>query len=417
MGYTPRAIDAELNELLASVYFVVIEGPKAVGKTESAKQRAKTVIRLDVDENSRNLARIAPDSLLAGETPVLIDEWQLVPTIWSHVKVESDSRQKVGQFILTGSSVPQDDATRDTATGRVARLRMRPMSLLESGQSSGDISIGEMLKGVKPQVCHSTIIIPEIVDLICKGGWPLVQPLTVDAARKVMKAYIEEVAGIDLQMATGIKFNKSSVLRTLKSLARNVGTKVSISKIASDTGGEGNPVDRKTIADYLAALQRVMVTENNPPWVPNLRSPIRLQAASTRYFIDPSLAVAALGVTPKALLGGQLKLLGFLFENLVVRDLRVYLQVLGGTVKQYHDDSGDEIDVIIEAMDGSWAAIEIKLGLDNIDDAAKGLMKIQNKIDLNLSGEPAFMAVVTATGSAYVREDGIYVLPIGVLRP
>lgn len=417
MEYTPRVIDQELIELLAILPFVVIEGPKAVGKSLSAIQLAKKVVRLDVDENARQLAAISPEVLLAGKTPILVDEWQLVPELWGHIKVESDLRQLKGQFILTGSSKPIDDKTRDSAAGRVARLKMRPMSLFESGDSNGAISLKDLFEGKAVASLGPEMTISKIAELVCKGGWPSNQGLSIEQSRKTMKAYIEELASFDVQRANGIAYNASNVKRAIQSLARNVGTRATDTTIARDSGRDGAPLDRKATAGYLEALERVMVTENNPPWVPNLRSPARLTRAEVRYFVDPAIAVAALGATPKILLNHQLNLLGFLFENMVVRDLRVYAQSLGGNVMQYRDSAGSEIDVIIESGYGSWAAIEIKLGNSHIAEAAESLKKVKNKIDLELAGEPSFMAVVTATGSAYQRADGIYVLPIGTLRP
>ena len=417
MEYTPRVIDQELVELLAILPFVVIEGPKAVGKTLSATQLAKKVVRLDVDKNARQLAAISPEVLLAGETPILVDEWQLVPELWGHIKVESDLRQLKGQFILTGSSKPIDDKTRDSAAGRVARLKMRPMSLFESGDSNGAISLKDLFEGKAVASLGPEMTISKIAELVCKGGWPSNQGLSMEQSRKTMKAYIEELASVDVQQASGLAYNASNMKRAIQSLARNVGTRATDTTIARDSGRDGVPLDRKATAGYLQALERVMVTENNPPWVPNLRSPARLTRAEVRYFVDPAIAVAALGATPTILLNHQLKLLGFLFENMVVRDLRVYAQALGGNVMQYRDSAGSEVDVIIESGYGSWAAIEIKLGHTHIAEAVESLKKVKNKIDLELAGEPSFMAVVTATGSSYQRADGIYVLPIGTLRP
>ena len=417
MEYTPRVIDQELVELLAILPFVVIEGPKAVGKTLSATQLAKKVVRLDIDKNARQLAAISPEVLLAGETPILVDEWQLVPELWGHIKVESDLRQLKGQFILTGSSKPIDDKTRDSAAGRVARLKMRPMSLFESGDSNGAISLKDLFEGKAVASLGPEMTISKIAELVCKGGWPSNQGLSMEQSRKTMKAYIEELASVDVQQASGLAYNASNMKRAIQSLARNVGTRATHTTIARDSGRDGVPLDRKATAGYLQALERVMVTENNPPWVPNLRSPARLTRAEVRYFVDPAIAVAALGATPTILLNHQLKLLGFLFENMVVRDLRVYAQALGGNVMQYRDSAGSEVDVIIESGYGSWAAIEIKLGHTHIAEAVESLKKVKNKIDLELAGEPSFMAVVTATGSSYQRADGIYVLPIGTLRP
>lgn len=417
MAYTRRLVDDELSELLETVGFVLIEGPKAVGKTESAKQVAKTVVRLDIDENARILAKVAPETLLMGDVPILIDEWQLVPELWAKVKVEVDTRQLKGQFILTGSSIPDDDVTLDTNAGRVGRLKMRPMTLFEMGHSSSTVSLSNLMSNKKPTAQDPGLTLHDIAELVCIGGWPGVQGLSPDRAQRAMKSYLVEIAGKDVQRVSGKKFNKANVLKVLKSLARNVGTKASDTTIASDAGTKSAPLSRQVVANYLEALDRVMVTEDNPPWTPQLRSKTRVNGSATRYFIDPSLAVAAIGASPTVLLGGQIKLFGFLFENLVVRDLRCYMQAIYGEVKQYRDDAGDEVDVILVMPDNSWAAIEVKLGVNQVDAAAAGLLAFRRKIDIDASGEPIFMAVVTATGPAYVREDGIYVIPIGALRP
>jgi predicted AAA+ superfamily ATPase len=417
MAYLPRIIDAELKRMLRITPFLVIEGPKAVGKTESAIQVAKKIIRLDTDQDARRMANIAPEILLAGDTPVLIDEWQLEPSLWGQVKVESDRRKAKGQFILTGSSIPSDDATRDTAAGRVSRLKMRPMSLFESGKSSGEVSLAKLFANANPTVGNPGVTIQEITELICIGGWPLVQNLNISEARSAMKSYVSEIAGIDLQRATGITYNKQSVLKTLKSVARNIGTRVSESKIAEEAGAPENSLDRKTVGSYLQALERVMIVENNPAWTPNLRSPVRLTASPVRYFVDPSIAVAALEATPTQLLSSQINLLGFLFENMVVRDVRIYAQAIEGRVLQYREAKGDEIDLIIESGDGEWAAVEVKLGLNELDNAATKLKTIVNKVDFERTGKPKFMAIITATGSAYRRPDGVFVIPISTLGP
>lgn len=417
MAYMPRLVDAEILELLQTMGIVLIEGPKAVGKTESAIQVAKTVVRLDIDENARNLAKLAPETLLAGETPILIDEWQLVPELWAHTKVETDRRKLKGQFILTGSSVPVDDITRDVNALRVGRLKIRPMSLFESGHSNGKISLAALMAGKKPASGDPGLTLNDVAERICIGGWPGVQELTPDRAQRAMKTYISEIAGKDVQQVSGIKFNKANVLKVLKSLARNVGTKVSENKIAQDAGSKMAPLSRRVTSNYLEALDRVMITENSPAWTPELRSQLRVNGKATRYFIDPSLAVAAIGVSPSVLVRGQLKFLGFLFENLVVRDVRCYMQALYGEVMQFRDEKDREVDIILVLPDNSWAAIEVKLGVSQVDKAAADLLAFRGRVNIDAQGEPAFMAVVTATGPAYVREDGVYVIPIGVLGP
>lgn len=417
MAYLPRLVDAEILELLQTMGIVLIEGPKAVGKTESAIQVAMTIVRLDIDENARNLAKLAPETLFAGKTPILIDEWQLVPELWAHTKVEVDKRKLKGQFILTGSSVPEDDVTRDVNALRVGRLKIRPMSLLETGHSNGKVSLAALMAGKKPAAMDPGLSLNDIAERVCVGGWPGVQELAVERALRAMKTYINEIAGKEVQQVSGIKFNKANVVKVLKSLARNVGTKVSENKIAQDAGSNAAPLSRRVTSNYLEALNRVMITENSPAWTPELRSQLRVNGKVTRYFIDPSLAVAAIGVSPSVLVGGQLKFFGFLFENLVVRDVRCYVQALYGEVMQFRDEKDREVDIIIVLPDNSWAAIEVKLGASQVDKAATDLLAFRGRINTQAQGEPAFLAVVTATGPAYVREDGIYVIPIGVLGP
>ncbi len=417
MKYRERIVDSQLKELLGIAGFVVIEGPKAVGKTATARQAAASEVALDTDLDARNLATLSPETLLQQDPPLLIDEWQIVPQLWSYVKREVDTRQRRGQFILTGSAVPVDDITRDSAAGRVARIRMRPMSLFEVGESNGEVSLDKLFKKIFTPSSQSKGTLEEIVNLICKGGWPNNLELDVDWAQLAMKAYVHELTSVDLQRISGVKFNKSNLTRVIGSIARNIGTKASDIVIGKDAVAHGNPIDRKLVANYIESLERAMVLESNPPWAPALRSRDRLNGSSTHYFVDPSIAVAAIGTSPKALLSGEIKYLGFLFENLVIRDLRIYMQAMNGTVKQYRDSAGLEVDAIIENSNNQWAAIEIKLGVNQIDKAAENLLKFSRKIDTDYCGEPAFMAVVTATGSTYLRKDGVYVIPISSLGP
>ncbi len=417
MGYIPRLIDAEIRELLRTMGIVLIEGPKAVGKTESAMQVAKTVIRLDIDENARILAKMAPATLLVGKVPILFDEWQLVPELWANTKVEVDRRKLKGQFILTGSAIPIDEVMRDVNALRVGRLKIRPLSLFESGHSNGKVSLSALMSGEVPATADPGLDLEDVAERVCVGGWPGVQELTVDRAQRAMKSYIFEIAGKDVQHASGIKFNKSNVLRVMKSLARNVGTKVSENKIAIDAGTKTNPLSRRVTSNYLQALDRVMVTENSPSWTPELRSRLRVNGQVTRYFVDPSIAVAAIGASPAVLLRGQIKYFGFLFENLVVRDVRCYMQSLYGEVMQFKDEKDREVDIIIVMPDNSWAGIEVKLGVGQIDEAAANLLAFRARVNVEAQGAPIFLAVVTATGPAYVRADGIFVIPIGALGP
>lgn len=417
MEYQRRVVDDELTDLLASTGAVVLEGPKAVGKTETARQRAASEVRLDVDVNSRELARIDPALLLKGLTPRLIDEWQIEPNLWNHVRREVDSRRGLtGQFILTGSAVPADDATRHTGAGRIARLRMRPMTLYETGHSSGDVSLSAMFASERPRASDSGLTIPQIIDRVCVGGWPAFAGKSPEEAQRAMRSYLDEIARTDIQRVGGVSRDPSKVKRVLRSIARNVATQASDTTIAADVGGSDGPLDRKTVAKFQDALDRLMIIEDLPAWTPELRSRIRLRTAATRHFVDPSLAVAALNASPTKLLK-DLNFFGLLFESLVVRDLRVYLQNAGGRLMHYRDSENLEVDVILEMEDERWAAIEVKLGIGQIDDGAKTLLKFFQKIDTTRCGEPTFLAVITATGSGYRRDDGVYVLPIGTLKP
>ena len=416
MNYQPRIIDAELASLLSAIGAVVLEGPKAVGKTETASQHANSAVHLDSDESARQLAGLDARMLLQGAVPRLIDEWQVEPNLWNHIRREVDNRRLPGQFILTGSATPADDATRHSGAGRFSRIRMRPMTLFETKHSMGGISLSKLFSGDAPRATDSGMTIPNIVDRICIGGWPSFAGRPVEEAQRAMRAYLNEISSMDIQHVSGVSHNPSRVQRVLQSVARNVATRASNATIAADVGGSDGPIDPETVAQYLQTLERLMIIEDLPAWAPELRSRARVRSASARHFADPCLAVAALKASPAKLLK-DLNFLGLLFESLVVRDLRVYIQSLGGRLLQYRDSDNLEVDIILETDEGNWAAVEVKLGVNQIDDGAETLVKFSKKIDTKSCGAPAFMAVVTATGYGYRREDGIYVLPIGSLKP
>lgn len=418
MVYVPRVVDAELSELLSAVGAVVLEGPRAVGKTATARQQAVSEVLLDVDLNAQQLAAVDPVLLLPGAVPRLLDEWQIEPRLWNQVRREVDARGDPGQFILTGSAVPADDDARHTGAGRIARLRVRPMSLFESGHSSGEMSLAALFDGTAPRVAQPSLsTLPEIVDRICIGGFPTVTSMTPDVAQRLMRAYLSEIARTDIQRVDGIRRDPVRVDRVLRSLARNIATEAKFAGIAADAGDEGQPLDRETVTAYLDALERLMIVENAPSWSAELRSRARLRQAPKRHFADPSLAVAALNANPRQLLG-DLNYTGFLFESLVVRDLRVYLQRLGGRVLHYRDSNQHEVDVILQADDGRWAAVEVKLGTASVDAAAGSLETFMQGLDLTKCGEASFKAVITAAGSsAFRRPDGVSVVPIGALGP
>lgn len=416
MEYQRRIVDDELRRQLTSIGAVVLEGSKAVGKTETARQYAASTVLLDTDTGARQLAKIDPALLLNGSAPQLIDEWQMEPDLWNHIRREVDRRKLPGQFILTGSAVPADDVTRHTGAGRFSRIRMRPMTLYETGHSTGDISLSALFAGIAPRATDSGLTISQVIDRVCIGGWPAFVRLTPEQSQREMRSYLDEIAKTDIRRVDGIHRDPLKVKRVLQSFARNVATQAKIQTIAADAGGSDGPLTYNTVVEYLNSLERLMIIEDLPAWAPALRSRTSLRKGATRHFVDPCLAVAALNASPAKLLK-DLNFFGLLFESLVVRDLRVYMQHSDGRLLHYRDENDLEVDVIIEMGGASWAAIEVKLGLNQIDEAAKTLLKFAKKIDTARCGEPAFLAVVTATGYGYVREDGVYVLPIGTLKP
>jgi predicted AAA+ superfamily ATPase len=414
--YHPRIVDDELAARLRATGAVAIEGPKACGKTATARQIAASEALLDTDANARQAAAVDPALVLAGATPRLIDEWQVAPAIWNHVRRAIDDRRKPGQFILAGSAVPPDDIKRHTGAGRITRLRMRPMTLFETGVSTGEASLAHLLAGEIPHSTDPGLPVADLAREIAIGGWPGFRDLTVDQALRGVRDYLEEIRRVDVSRVEDRRRDPGKVGQLLRSIARNTGTYAAAATLARDTGGADGPLKDDTVRAYLDALERLMIIEDQPAWAPHLRSRYTLRSAAKRHFVDPSLAVAALRVTPERLLG-DMKLLGFLFESLVIRDLRVYAQAADARVLQYRDSHGLEVDAIIEIADGRWAAFEIKLGPGQIDTAATNLQRFARQIDTKRCGNPAALSVIVGTGYGYRREDGILVIPIGALGP
>jgi uncharacterized protein len=421
-------VDDELEAQLESSPVVVLEGPKACGKTMTARQVAASEVLLDVDDDARAAAAIDPTLVLDGDVPRLIDEWQVEPKIWNHVRRLADDRGRPGQFILSGSAVPPDDTTRHTGAGRITRIRMRPLSLFESGHSTATISLAELLDGEAPRSADTGLTVATIAELIAVGGWPGFRQLSTGAATRAVAGYLDEISRTDINRvrrsadgedgATSRRDrDPARVARLLHSLARNVSTSAAITKLAADTAEADDALARNTIYDYLDALERLMIIEDQPAWKPHLRSRWQLRVTPRRHFVDPSLAVAALGASPERLLR-DLNYFGLLFESLVIRDLRVYAQRSDATVAYYSDNSGLEVDAIVEPHDGRWAAFEVKLGGDKlIEEGAANLLRFAQQIDFEKSGPPARLGIIAATGYGFVREDGIAVIPIGALRP
>lgn len=416
-AYQARVVDEELRQRLRTSGAVLIEGPKACGKTETARQVAASEVLLDIDEGARAAVAVDPSLVLAGDTPRLIDEWQVEPRIWNHVRRAVDERKEPGQFVLAGSAVPADDATRHSGAGRISRLRMRPMSLFESGLSDGSISLRDLLEGGRAKSGDRGVALADLTEAIARGGWPSLQELPVEAAMESVADYLEEICRTDINRVDGVHRDPTRVRRLLRSLARNVATHVAMTTLAADTTERGdNPLKKHTVGEYLSALQRLFVVEDQPPWEPHLRSRSILRKSPKRHFVDPSLAASALGADPSALLR-DLNLLGFLFESLVVRDLRIYSQARRGEVRQFLDNKGLEVDAIVES-DGRWGAFEVKLGgEDPIEEAAANLLKFAGEIDTQRSGEPSALGVIVAGGYGYTRQDGVQVIPITTLGP
>jgi predicted AAA+ superfamily ATPase len=416
-NYRERVVDGELAERLTAIGAVLVEGPKACGTTESASQRAATTYRLDVDQAARNAAGVAPDLLLDSPSPVLFDEWQVVPTLWDHVRRAVDDRApSKGLYILTGSATPQEDVNRHSGAGRIATIQMRPMSLMESGHATGDASVEAVFDGDDVTARDSGLNIPDIIDRICIGGWPALLDASSKDAGRWVRDYLDQIVLVDIQNFGVRRRDPQNIRRLLNSLARNIGTSARITALARDVGGPEGPVARATVDGYLDSLNRLRLTENSPAWAPHMRSATPLQSSPTRYFVDPSLAVAALDQGPAQLLG-DLNATGFFFENLVVRDVRIYTQKLGGQVHHWRDQNQNEVDIVVTLPDGRWGAFEVKMNPADTEKGAASLVSFAAKVDQGRSGPPAALGVITSTGFAYRRPDGVMVLPIGTLGP
>lgn len=423
MNYRSRIADQLLREKLEAMGAVIIEGPKACGKTTTAEQQAKSIIYMDDPSKQGQYKQMAQTNisfLLQGETPRLIDEWQEVPQFWDAIRFEVDHRDNDGQFILTGSAVPAD--TKDihhTGTGRYGWLTMRPMSLWESGESSGDISLSSLFHSPETVKGINKLTLPMIALAICRGGWPKsLQKKTEKAALTQATEYYKAITNSDISRVDNIRRDEERAKRIMRSYARHQGTQASIATILADiAANEPENVSDETINAYLSALRKIFVIEDMPAWNPNLRSKTAVRTSETRYYVDPSIGVAALGLGPNDLIE-DLNTCGLFFETMCIRDLRVYADALDGTVYHYRDKNGLECDAVVHLRNGSYGLIEIKLGGEKlIEDGAKTLTALSNIIDTTRMKAPAFRMVLTGTGDfAYKRTDGIYVVPIGCLK-
>lgn len=413
-GYIKRVADHELSQRLESSGIVLVEGPKACGKTALAMQFAKSRVFLDVDDSARQAVTANPAAVLAGETPRLIDEWQVEPAIWNHLRRAVDARASPGQFILTGSAVPADDITRHTGAGRISRLRLRPMSLQETGDSNGEASLRDLLRG-KYDGCGDTgNDLRPLVERLCVGGWPGNLRKSHAAGMSAQKDYLREIANADIVRVDGIRRDPDKVSRVIRSLARNIATMVSANTIAADAGGADGALDDDTVRDYLGALRRLMIVEEQPSWSTHLRSSATLRTSPKLHLADPSLAVAAMRAKPDRL-WKDLSLLGFLFESLVFRDLSIHAQSADAEVYHYRDSTNLEVDAIVECHSGAWCAFEVKLGSGQIDQAAATLLKFKHRVAEKKVAELQMLGIIVGSGYGYTRPDGIAVIPIGAL--
>lgn len=421
-NYRKRIADDILRRKLEGKGAVLIEGPKWCGKTTTAEQIAGSVLYMDNPENKEQnitLSEINPSRLLKGETPRLIDEWQLAPKLWDAIRFEVDHRGDLGQFVLTGSAVPPD--TKDIAhsgTGRFTWLTMRPMSLYESGDSTGEVSLSDLFNGEEAIDGGSAVDIDRLAFLVCRGGWPQAVDMRDEIALDQAIDYYDAVIHSDINRADSVNKNPEKVKRLMRSYARNQGCQIANTAIANDVSAyDETRISEETVASYISALKKIFVVEDMPAWNPNLRSKTAIRSSDTRYFVDPSIAAAALGIGPNDLIN-DLNTFGFLFETLCVRDLRVFADALNGDVYHYRDKDGQECDAVIHLRNGSYGLIEIKLGGDRlIEEGAASLKAMRDKIDTDKMKAPSFLMVLTGTGDyAYRRSDGVCVVPIGCLK-
>ena len=420
--YKHRIADRILERKVLGKGAVLIEGPKWCGKTTTAKQLSKSILDLgdsSVLMQSSQLIEISPKALLEGKTPRLIDEWQALPTIWDCIRSEVDRRGEPSQFILTGSSVlPEAEETIHSGTGRFAYIKMRTMSLYESGESTGSISLSDLFEGKSFEVLQNEMDIDELAYLICRGGWPWATLIPKEVALDQAFDYVDSVVQKDIQRVDKIKRSPDRARLLLRSYARNISQQISYATIRKDMlANDASTLDEDTVADYVKALKKLFVIEDLAAWNPNIRSKAAIRTSDTRHFVDPSIGTAALRLGPKDLIN-DLQSFGLFFEDLVVRDLRVYAEALDGELYHYRDSSGLECDTVLHRRNGSYALLEVKIvGENRINEGAANLLALAKNIDTNKMSAPSFMAVIIGVGKyAYQRKDGVYVIPIGCLK-
>ena len=425
--YKKRIADSVLERKLNATGAVLVEGAKWCGKTTSAEQQARTVNYISdpaVLNKNLILAEMDINALLEGEKPLLLDEWQVIPQLWDAVRYAVDRSKGTGQFLLTGSAVPLSEEEREklhhTGTGRITTLRMRPMSLYESGESNGTVSLRHLFENAPEAIfAENSLRIEDVAFLMCRGGWPISTRLSREPALETAFSYYDAVTETDISVVDNVNRSPARAKRLMRSLARHQGTQVAIVGIKNDlVANDTDSLDEDTVSSYIDALKKIFVIEDMEAWNPNLRSKAAIRTSDTRYFVDPSIATAALGIGP-ADLSNDLNTMGLLFETMAVRDLRVYADALNGSVYHYRDSNGLECDSVIHLRNGQYALVEIKLGGKKlVDEGAVSLNKLASTIDTTRMHAPSFKMVLTAVGAmAYKRDDDVYVVPIGCLKP
>lgn len=420
--YLKRIIDDDLDKYLTMIGAVLIIGPKWCGKTTTAERHAKSVLKLqDKDNYKSNMmwVDIEPSRLLKGEKPRLIDEWQVAPVLWDSVRTSVDDTEGYGLYILTGSTVVNEEEIMHSGTGRIHRLLMRPMSLYESGESNGQISIMELFDNPDLDIneCESELTMDELIFASCRGGWPdSLHQKTREGKLFVAYSYLENICNTDVSAVDGIKRDPDRVRLLLRSIARNDSTLAKNQTIINDMNANFMDISRPTYYSYVDALKKLFVLEDQRGWSPNIKSKTAIRSGNKKVFIDPSIAVAALNANPESM-EKDLNTFGFIFENLCIRDLNVYTNTYGGKISYYRDKSDLEVDCVVHLRDGRYALIECKLGRNRIEEGAKNLLKINKLIEKNDKVDnPTFLAVLTGGKYAYTRKDGVKVIPIGCLR-
>lgn len=418
--YLSRLVEKTIESKLAYIGAIHIEGPKWCGKSTTTARFAQTSIKLQdpiVFERYKVFATTSKDELLYGEKPILFDEWQKIPEIWDFVRLDVDDHPgDPGRYILTGSAKPIEDSLRHSGSGRIAKIRMRPMSLFESGDSTGEISLKALFDDPDYRVRgESQLTISEQVDLVCRGGWPGILQTHRSAVADYIRDYYEGLVNVDITDVDGIKRDSNRAKAVLKSYARGISSLTDYQTMCRDLENTGNGIEIKTLDSYISAFEKLFIIEDVEAWLPKLRSASRIRTKAKKQFVDPSIAAVALGASSKDLLE-DMETFGFFFESLVTRDLRVYLEAINGNVFHYRDNTNLEVDCILKLDDGRWAAVEVKVGGNRVDEAAKNLLKLKERIDTEHMQPPIFLMVIYGGQHAYRRPDGIYVVPIGCLK-